>query len=228
MTIFKFAVLRGVRTPAFLLANFAVPLALIFIRDMWTNASGSGFYLFGFLLIYGSLTVARGILNDKQDGTVIRILAGPVTTLRYLAENLLACVTPMAVQIIAVVTIGSFLHGWQVLFALSLALCYIIFVTACVSFVFAWSCLFKTKEVSNTVFVVAAMFMAVLGGLTLPLDMLPEPLRYFGAVFPTYWLSTGINALRDSGVTGEYWLSLGAIALFAAAYLLYGGKRRII
>jgi len=228
MTIFKYALLRGIKNPVSIAGNFIIPLVLIFFDGLWISDYPNGFYFFGFILIYGAFTIARGILNDRQDGTVIRILAGPVTTLRYLTENLLACMIPMNALTAVIIIIGSFLYDWKISFALSLMMCYTIFIAACVSFVFAWSCLFKSKEVSNTVFSVAAMIMAIMGGLTIPHDMLPEPLRYAGAIFPTHWLSNGISTLLNSGVTGEYWLSLAAMILFAVAYLLYGGKRRII
>jgi ABC-type multidrug transport system permease subunit len=68
----------------------------------------------------------------------------------------------------------------------------------------------------------------MLGGFLLPLEILPKVVQYFGAIFPAYWVSTGIGELLADGATHRYWLSLGAIMLFAAAYLLYGGKRRII
>jgi len=124
---------------------------------------------------------------------------------------------------------GHVLHGWRLSFTFALVLCYTIFAAACVGFSFAWSCLFKTREVGYSIFSVVAMFMAALGGLVLPLSMLPTAIRYIGAIFPAYWAAFGLDALMVSGAAAwQFWLALAAMALFAIAFLLYGGKRRII
>ena len=232
MTIFQYALLRGIRSPMSIVVNLALPFVLILINSLWTDdgaALQNGFVLMASVLLFGSFLVARGIMNDRQDGTVIRILAGPVTTFRYLAQNLLACMAPLAAILIVVIAIGAFLYGWRLPFAFALMLCYTIFAAACVALSFAWSCLFKSREASFSVFSVLAMFMAMLGGLVLPLHMMPDALRYVGALFPAYWAAYGLNALLESGAAaGQFWLALAAMALFAAAFLLYGGKRRIL
>jgi ABC-type multidrug transport system permease subunit len=63
----------------------------------------------------------------------------------------------------------------------------------------------------------------------LPLSIVPETIQYIGAFFPAQWAVRAIEALNEYGIgAGMYWLSLLAMLMFAAAYLLYGGKRRII
>ena len=232
MTVFKYALLRGLRSPMSIVVNFALPLFLIFLRNLWEGdniALQDGFSFIGLLILFGSFLTARGIMNDKHDGTTTRILAGPTTTFRYLSQNLLACMVPLTATIVVVVTIGTILYSWQLSFAFALILCYTIFAAACVALSFAWSCLFKSKEASFSIFSVLAMFMAALGGLILPLSMLPDILRYFGAIFPAYWAAFGLDILQNYGAAaGRFWLSLGAMALFAIAFLLYGGKRRLI
>ena len=231
MTVFKYALLRGVRSPMSIVVNFGLPLFLIFIRSLWEGegvALQDGFTLVAVVLMFGSFLVARGIMSDRQDGTVTRILAGPTTTFRYLAQNLLACMVPLAASIAAVMAIGYVLYDWHLSFAFALMLCYTMFAAASVAFSFAWSCLFKSREIGFSIFSVVAMFMAALGGLLIPLEFMPDILRYFGAVFPAYWAAFGLDALLAYGVAGQYWLALAAMALFAAAFLLYGGKRRII
>ena len=231
MTVFKYALLRGIRSPMSIAVNFGLPFALILLRNLWVGdgiALQNGFTLMAAVLMFGSFLVARGIMNDRQDGTVIRILAGPTTTFRYLTQNLLACMLPLAASIVVVITTGYFLYDWRLSVAFALMLCYTMFATACVAFSFAWSCLFKSREVGFSIFSVVAMFMAALGGLIIPLSMMPDMLRYIGALFPAYWAAFGLETLLNYGAAGRYWLSLGAMALFAVAFLLYGGKRRII
>jgi ABC-2 type transport system permease protein len=203
-------------------------LALILIPPLWNSEYVSGFNYMTMAIMYGGFLIARGILNDKIDGSIVRILAAPVTTLNYLVQNLMACMAVLLTQIIIVVTLGSILYDWDASFALLLGLCYTIFASATVTFSFAWSCLFKNKEVSYAIFAVVMSVIALLCGLWIPLEILPDTLRYIGALFPAYWASSGIGNLLATGVSAEYWLSMLAMLFFASAYLLYGGKRRII
>jgi len=230
LTVFKYALIRGLKSPAALISNFLAPLTLIFVSGMWVidDSLGSGFFVVAGLMMFGSLFAARGIFNDKTDGTIVRILSGPISTFGYLAQNLLACMVIMAAQITIIVLIGTLLYGWGITLALALILCYTMFAGACVAFAFAWSCLFKTREVIVSVFTAIAMLMGFFGGLLLPLSLLPRPLYFSGTIFPTHWAARAIIELLTTGASLEYWLSLLALALFTMAFLLYGGKRRII
>ena len=231
MTVFKFALLRALRSPAALISNFAAPLAMVLITPMWTadDGFGSGFFMLAFLLLFGSFFAARGIFNDKFDGTVVRILSGPMSTLGYLVQNLLACMAVMGTQIIVIVIIGAALYGWGFTLALALILCYTMFAASSVAFSFAWSCLFKSKEVIVSVFTAVAMVMGALGGLMFPANLLPRTLYFIGAIFPSHWASRGLTTLLEYGMSaGMFWLSMLALTLFIIAFLLYGGKRRII
>ena len=110
LTVFKYALLRGIRSPMSIVVNFGLPLFLIFPVDIWDGDAvfQNGFTLMATVILFGSFLVARGIMNDRQDGTVTRILAGPTTTFRYLSQNLLACMVPLAGSIIVVMSIGYF------------------------------------------------------------------------------------------------------------------------
>jgi ABC-2 type transport system permease protein len=195
---------------------------------MWTGDYKQGFYLLGMGIMLSASSIAKSIILDKLDRTIIRILAAPTNMLRYLTQNFLSSIIPLTFQIIIITIIGKFLYNWEIMFTIHLALCYTIFAMASITLLYAWSCLFKDKETSSMLFGFILMFAAMLGGFMLPLDLLPQTVQYFGAIFPAYWVSTAINELLTDGATLKYWLSLGAVLLFAIVYLLYGGKRRII
>lgn len=228
LTIYKFALLRAWRNPLSLLFNAVLPLVLVLIPALWRGESAFGFSFVGVAIMYGAFIAARGILIDKLDGTLVRIFTTPTTNLQYLTQNLMAALTPLAVQILAVGLLGSALYGWQAEFVLRLMLLYFIFAAASVAFSFAWSCFFKERETSYAVFSVAANLVAMLGGFYVPLHIMPNVLRYIGALFPAYWMSNGVAALQGGSAMGGYLLSAAVIALFAVLYLVYGSKRRIV
>jgi ABC-2 type transport system permease protein len=179
--------------------------------------------------MYGAFYMARGIQSDKIDGTVVRILAGPVTMRDYFVQNFFAAMVPMTAVSVVVGALGMLLHGWEFQLTLGLILLYIMLSSTSIGLSFAWSCLFKNAETSTVVFSMLMMLVVFLSGMLLPLDVLPDILLYIGALFPGQWAVRGIESLLSYGFDGYmYWLSLLAMLMFAVAYLLYGGKRRII
>jgi len=70
---------------------------------------------------------------------------------------------------------------------------------------------------------------AMLGGLMMPLEFLPDALFYLGAITPAHWAARSLQELMNySSLTNMYWLGLLAMAMFATAFVLYGSKRRLV
>lgn len=228
MIIFKYSLINGLKSKAALAVNCILPLVLILIRPLWTGDLQLGFNLVAFMIMGGTFVISQGIMDDRTSGTVVRILAAPVTMFSYLMQKLFAYTVPLVVNIIVVCLVGYFLYDWSLYFAMALMLCYTVLTLACVALTFAWACLFKSKSNSLSAFSIVLTAMAMLGGLIIPIDLLPDVLQHVGAIFPSYWASNGIESLIQYGITGQYWLSIAVMLLFTAIFLLYGGKRRII
>ena len=232
MTIFRFALIKGLRSPGTFVFNCILPLALILIRPLWTGEFFfSGFGLLTMIIWGGSFLMAQGILNDRADGALTRILAGPVSMFSYLTQNLFAFMVPMTVQVALVTLLGAVLYDWGLTLALAVFLCYTVFTISAVAMSFAWNCLFKTKDGSFGSFSAVVTFGSFLSGAFVPLEAFPEGvLRYVGAILPSYWAIRGLDtlSLTDLTITGDYWIAIAAMLLFTMAFLLYGGKRRMI
>ena len=230
MTIFRFALIKGLRSPVTLIFNCILPLALVLVRPLWTGENFlSGYGLMILVIWGGAFLMAQGTLNDKESGAITRILAAPVSMRNYLAQNLLAYMVPLTLQVALVTVLGTMLYDWSMTVALGLFICYTVFTVASVTLSFAWNCLFKRKESSFTTFGAAVTFGSMLSGAYIPLVLLPAALQYVGAVFPAYWGMRGLNSLLELGVMGtDYWTGIAAMVLFAIVFLLYGGKRRMI
>ena len=229
MIIFRYALLRGIRHPMSLLCNCLLPLVLMLIRPLWSDGDTFGFALITFVAMSGAYLMSQSIITDKTDGAITRILTAPVTMRRYLVENLFACMVPLLVQTILIALLGFWLYNWTLTLSFAVFLCYTILTLASVAMAFAWHCLFKNKESSAAGFTIVLVLTAILGGLTFPAEFFPGPLQYLGAIFPAYWAMRGIRSAAEVGyLTNDYWLAIAAMMLFATAYLLYGGKRRII
>ena len=237
MTIFRFALLRGTRNPLTLLCTYILPIALILIRPLWTGEDsglgglfgGGGFSLLTVVTMSSAYLMSLSILADKADGAIVRILAAPISMRRYLTENLAACAVPLLVQMTLISILGHVLYDWSATLSIAVFLCYTVLTLASVTMAFAWHCLFKGKEGSVVGFSMILFLTAFLGGLTFPVEAFPGPLQYVGAIFPAYWALRGLGAVLEMGaMDGQFWLAIAAMLLFAVAYLLYGGKRRLV
>jgi len=172
--------------------------------------------------------MSLGILSDKTSGTIVRILAAPVTMFDYLSQSLLAFMMPLIIQILLLSVVGAILYNWTLTFFLALALCYIIFTISAVAMGFAWNCLFKDREQSSSIFLALITFGSFLSGALFPLELFPQPLQYVGAILPAFWAVRGINDLLDYGIVSNYWIALLIMLLLAIIFLFYGGKRKLI
>jgi len=188
----------------------------------------TGLFVSGLLIMLGAFYMARGIQMDKADGTVIRILAGPVTMRTYLVQNFLAAMVPVSVLSVFLGLIGMARHSWGLTFAIGIVLCYALLGATSIGLSFVWSCLFKDKEASAAVFSVVITVLATIGGLMIPISILPTMVRRIGALTPAHWAARGMETLMNDGMSGQFWLSLTVMLLFVVIYLLYGGRRRIM
>lgn len=227
MTIFQFVIIRSLRKKSLLTAMCLVPLAMTFIRPMWSLESGNGFNFYGMVIMLCAFLLSQFIMNDRVTGTAIRIFVAPVTTFQYLYQNLLAFWLVLSVQITMVVTIVVTLYEWSSKTMAYLILLYVVFAINCIAFSLAWNSMFRSKIMSTGIFSVIISFMGILGGVFIPTYMLPDSLRLIGMLFPTYWLSNSLGFVLTQDIVGEFWLSVCVMILSTIAFLLYGSKRRL-
>jgi len=225
--------MRGIKSPASLILNCAMPLALIILNPNVGFGPLAGEqdrlpFLVALMIIFGGFYISRSIQIDKMDGTLIRILAGPITMRSYLIQNFLSAMIPMTLLSILIGVLGYALNGWELTFAVGIAICYTFLAATSIGLSFVWSCLFKDKEASSAVFAVLITTISTLSGLMIPFGFLPRFLQYIGALFPAQWANRSLEALMDYGLSTHFWLGILAMVLFTIAFLLYGGKRRLV
>ena len=232
LTIFKGAMRRGILTPFSIIINCVVPLGLILFANnasfMGPNDIGRVFYLTAMAIMWGAFTMAKAIQQDRATGVIHRILAGPVSMGNYLVQNFFAALVPMVIISTVIAIVSVLLHDWSITIAFGVAICYIFLAASAIGLSFAWSCIFKDGEASAVGVSMILTVVATIGGFMLPLFILPDVLRYIGALTPAHWASRAIEELLREGFTNMYWLSLLAMAMFAFVFIAYGSKRRMV
>lgn len=231
LTIFKGALRRGLLTPFSIAINCVIPLGLIIFGQNFSFGEGDigrVFFLTALAILWGAFTLAKGIKEDRASGVIYRILSGPVSMANYLTQNFMAAMVPMVALSTVIGLINYFLHDWSITVAIGISLCYILLAAVSTGLSFAWSCLFKDQEASAVAVSMVLTVMATIGGFFLPLSLLPRGLYYLGAITPAHWASRAIEEILTYGFSNMYWLGLLAMAMFTFAFVLYGGKRRMV
>ncbi|WP_291651742.1 ABC transporter permease [Clostridium sp.] len=227
MTIFYYTLKRALRNKQTLIVISLIPLIMIFIPMLWEGKSLIGYTLYGTVILYGSFLLTRTIMSDRVNGIVIRIFSAPIRTIKYLSQSLLAYSSLLIGQIILVLVIGALLYKWDIILVIKLFLCYTIFAMTSIGFSLAWNSLFRSKVMSDAVFSIVISLMSILGGVFIPIDLLPTFFKRLGMIFPSYWLSNALINLIGYKDFQNYLLSLGMLALFTVAFTIFGSIRRL-
>lgn len=229
MTVFKYATLRNLRSPLSLLANVVAPIVLIVMAsNIWTQTPVMGLVTMVVLMIFSSHLLANLILEDRIDGSIIKVLISPVGASSYLFQNLLATIMPSIFQIILLGILGLVQYNWETDFLVGVVVTLFIFSITNTAFSFCWNMFFKNKSASRYAYMVVSMIIMLLSGVLVPIELLPTLLQNVGAIFPPYWIIRAFNEIATYGLTKEFWLFQAILILFAVGFLLLGGKRRAI
>jgi len=229
MTVFKFALLRSLRSPVSLWATSITPIAMMFLMpSAWRDNPIAMIGMLVSLMVFSSYLLAALILEDRIDGSIIRVQVSPVSTLSYVTQNLFASMLPFLLQILLLGILGYFRYNWSIELTLGIVLAMILFGIANTAFAFCWNMMFKSKESSRNTYWVVGMAMVFLSGILVPLEIFPGFMQNVGAIFHPYWLMRGLISLAIYGLTIEFWLAQAVLILFAVAFLLLGGRKRSI
>jgi len=227
MTVFKYAVFRNFQSPLSLFATSIVPILLMFLMpEVWTYAPASGITFLAMMMMLSSYLITGLVLEDRIDGVIIRVLVAPIRTINYIAQNLLASIIPLLIQILLLGIIGFLRYNWSIELTVGITIAFMLFAFATTAFSFCWNMFFKSKEGSRYAYMLVGAVIAVLSGIMIPNEALPNFLQDVGAIFHPYWLIRSLNSLTLYGINTDFWLYQGIVMLFAIAFLLLGGTRR--
>jgi len=229
MTVFKFALLRNIRSPVSFLASLIVPITLMFLfPNVWRYHPIGNVALLVYLMVLSAHLLAGLMLEDRVDGSVIKIYLSPVSTVSYIFQNLLSAMMPIVVQIVILGILGIVRYNWETETLVGILITLLIFAIANTAFSFCWNMLLKSKSASRNSFFFVAAVMLLLSGIMVPIEALPGITQYVGAIFHPYWLMRALTTLAVDGLTTSFWIYQGVMLLFAIAFLLLGGRRRTI
>jgi ABC-2 type transport system permease protein len=214
--------LRNVRSLVF---TFVVPIAMLLIFGTAYGANGAVDHALrlpwvvettvqmgGYGAMMAGLSQAFAIVNERAIGWNRQLRLTPLTGFGYLASKIVAAMLIAAVAITAVVLVSVLaLHahlGAAAWFAAGAGLWIGIVPFALIAILIGQ---FARPDFAQPLFMVTFLGLSILGGLWVPLSILPAWMSDVARATPSYWL----NRLGQLGATGS-WDVLAPIAVLAA------------
>ena len=192
--------------------------------DSWgITAFWFGFY--GFLSMLTAYFIIRTLTDDKRAGMPDRLGILPQTTRKILVQGALAAfVVTEATAVLLMLVLGG-LTG-TIPNAGYLFLLLSLFNLFTVGMVLAIVSIMRSMGAASVVMTMISTIFAMLGGIFWPLELVPEFMQKLAWFSPSYWLSRGLENIREITFEG-FGLPILFLAGFTIVALLLGGWRRI-
>lgn len=147
-------------------------------------------------LLFGVLGSAEGLLEERDKGTLGRLLVAPVSRASILGGKLLAQFIVGLIQITLLFAVGHFVFDMSLGNSIpGLALMITVTAFTATAFGILLASLVKTRRQMSAIGVLAVLLMSALGGSWWPLEIVPDFMQKLGHVTINAWALDGINDL---------------------------------
>jgi ABC-type multidrug transport system permease subunit len=182
----------------------------------------------GYVVMFGMMTVitAGGVslLVERDNGTLRRLLASPVTKAQILAGKTLGITATGILQMGILITAGRLLFNvnWGANIP-ALALLVITLSIAATGIGMFLAAICRTTAQANAVGVLSVLVMAMLGGTWWPMEVMPRHMQVIAKMFPSGWAMEGfINIILRGASLGEVMLPVLVLLAFGLVFLALG------
>ncbi len=180
-----------------------------------------GYAIFGVFFIVGVL--AGSILNEKESGTFRRLQAAPLSNTALLLGKLLPYYLVNLIQVALMFAIGKLVFGMN-LGNSPAALVVITLATAAAATGLGLlvAALGKTRSQVSGISTLLALTLAAIGGMMVPVFVMPEFMQTVAKISPHYWALNGYQdvIVRGLGV-GDVLYEAGVLLIFAAVFYAF-------
>lgn len=177
-----------------------------------------------FFLVSGGAVV---FIEERERGTLRRLLVTPTSKSSILLGKFLGIYTTGLLQIVALILSGIFLFNvnWgQSPAALSLVV--LTFALAATSLGLLMASFVNTQRQANRLLSLAIMAISALGGAWWPLEIVPTWMQTLAYAFPTAWAMNGFHDIISRGLGVEAVLpEVGLLLAFAVFCFTLGVSR---
>jgi ABC-2 type transport system permease protein len=168
-----------------------------------------------FFLFFAVQPGVTGLLDERRNGTLARLLAAPVRRSSILAGKLLTSVVVGVVSMAVLVVASSLLMGARWGHPLGVALLVLAGVLAATGAMAVVAAIAKTSEQAGGWQAIVAIVLGALGGAFFPVQQAGGVLEKLSLVAPHRWFMRGLADLAGGNVIAV-WPSVLAMTIFAA------------
>lgn len=168
-----------------------------------------------FFLMYTVTLGARSILQEREEGTFLRLLATPTTMAQMLGGKVLGTFLTGLVQVAILIVSTTLLFGLRWGDALGVTALIILVSLASTGWGIVFASVARTSQQVSTMGTAVMLIFGVLGGTFFPATQFAGPLELLSKLTPHVWAMDGFITLATGGTLADIGLAMGALALMA-------------
>lgn len=182
--------------------------------------------IFGIFMIV--VPISGSIIREREDGSALRIKLIPNAFLKVSLGKILFYISICFLQFIFMVLVGLYIiplmgldaiqlsEEWYLLIPMILCIAF-----TAVSYGYMIGNIFTTSNQANSFGSISIVMLSALGGIWVPIVILPEIMQKIAKVSPLYWSLEGVNNIlvRNSGWNGM-WLNCLILLTFGLVFTL--------
>lgn len=168
-------------------------------------------------LLFAVAGMGASIIEEKEKGTLRRILIAPIRPLDFMFAKFFSAITISFLQLSLTLVFCWLVFGFPI-FARPLELAALILLTAaaCSSFGILLAALCDTRKQIESLATIVVLLMSLLGGSMIPAFVMPPLMQKFSMLTINYWSSEGFFDLFYRNVeVGYFMIKLGILLLFS-------------
>jgi len=223
--VMELALKRILKQRLMLAVIFILPIFLLLMPSPRDGVVSMSHGLFGLIMFFAAFLLTKQIIDDRTQKTIVRIAASPLSHRDYLLGHMASYMLVLTFQSLLFFLMNMMFLSEGLVFNLYALVLYIIFGFMSLSFSLFWHTFFRSYATSMALFTVIVNIFALVGGLTVPVRLLPDGLQRTAIITPTYWYAHGIDEAFLMNPLNVL-ISLLILVVFAIIFLTIGSKRR--
>jgi len=198
-------------------ATLAAPVAVRDVSATTKELDQKSFFAAGMAVFFLFFTVQFGVtslLEERNDGTLSRLLAAPITKASILGGKLLTSFLLGAISMVVLVVATSLLFGASWGNPVGVAVLIVAAILAAMGIMALIATLARSAEQASNWQSVVAVVLGLLGGTFFPIAQSPGIFSRLTFVAPQAWFLRGLGDLRGGGIS-VVWVPALAMLGFA-------------
>ena len=207
----------GLRVLAARAAAAAAPVAVRDVSAKSRELDQKSFFAAGMAVFFLFFTVQFGVtslLEERNEGTLARLLAAPISRASILGGKLLTSFLLGVISMVVLVVATSLLFGASWGNPAGVAVLIVAAILAAMGIMALIATLAKNAEQAGNWQMVVAVVLGLLGGTFFPVSQAPGILSQLTFVAPQAWFLRGLGDLRGGGIS-VVWMPALAMLGFA-------------